>query len=508
MATNGEVNITVLDGGGSIVVPGANVQLVIGCCSSGTANQIFATTQISSLVSSNGYGPGVQASALSLAAGGVVLFMKPTQNAAGTSTAVSFTGSGTSVITVTLDGTVGAFDDANFVFKVVHTGTKTIGTGIVLFQLSADAGRTYGPVIALAAAATTYAIPNTGVTLNFAAGTLIGGDIAKFTTTAPSWNTAGIQTALVAFGASAYAIAGVGTMHVVGGSVSTSGAFRGAAGADATAIQGYLDTLVTQFSYNRLILSARDSLTPTAFGGTGETDATWTGVITADFLSVSAKRICACGGYYNTQSQISTAELGAPRHRRPLAWSLAARQVTIPSQRHAGRVRDGSLSFIVIDSVNDPKDGFNYHDDFLAPTLDVARFTSARMRKGLPGYYIVNPKLMSPAGSDFDILPKGLVMDVACTVVHQVGQQEINDDLRTTSAGTLYPPDAITIQNRILSKLKDATVAKSMCSAVGVVVDQTNNVQNTSTVNIAVTVQGKAYVLQEDVTIGFGSVPA
>lgn len=505
MATNGEVNITVLDGGGSIVVPGANVQLVIGCCSSGTANQIFATTQISSLVSSNGYGPGVEAAALSLAAGGVVLFMKPTQNAPGTSTAVTFTGTGTIVTTVTLDGTVGAFDDYNVMLKIITGGTR--GTAGITFQLSLDAGRTFGPTIALGTAIT-YAIANTGITLNFAAGTFVAGDYLRFTTTAPSWNVAGIQTALVAFGNSAYAIAGVGTMHVVGGSSSTSGAFRGAAGSDATAIQGYLDTLVTGFSYNRLILSARDALAPTAWGGSGETDATWTGVITTDYSAVSAKRICANGGYYNTQSQIPTAIAGAPKYRRPLAWSLAARQVAIPSQRHAGRVRDGSLSFIVIDPVNDPKDGFVYHDDFATPTLDVARFTSARMRKGLPGYYIVNPKLMSPAGSDFDILPKGLVMDVACTVVHQTGQQEINDDLRTTSAGTLYPPDAITIQNRILSKLKDATVAKSMCSAVGVVVDQTNNVQNTSTVNIAVTVQGKAYVLQEDVTIGFGSVPA
>lgn len=504
MATNGEVNITVLDGGGSIVVPGSNVQLVIGCCSGGTANQVFATTQIASLVSSNGYGPGVEAAALSLAAGGVVAFIKATQNAAGTSTAVTFTGTGSSVITVTLDGTVGAFDDYNVVFTCVNGGTR--GTTGITFTISLDAGRTTGPVIALGTA-TTYAIPNTGITLNFAAGTLVAGDFAKFTTTAPSWNTAGIQSALNAFASSAYASAGVGTMHVVGGSVSTSGAFRGAAGADATAIEGFLDTLVTQFSYNRLILSARDSLAPTAFGGSGETDATWTGVITADYAAVSAKRICACGGYYNTQSQISNPAAGLPRYRRPLAWSLAARQVTIPPQRHAGRVRDGALSFIAVDPVNDPKDGFNYHDDFLSPTLDIARFTSARQRKGLPGYFITNPKLMSPAGSDFDILPKGLVMDVACTVTHQIGQQSINDDLRTTSTGTLYPPDAIAIQSGLNSGLFNAMTAKSMCSAVGAVVDQTNNVQQTSNVNIAVTVQGKAYVLQETVTIGFGTVP-
>ena len=48
------------------------------------------------------------------------------------------------------------------------------------------------------------------------------------------------------------------------------------------------------------------------------------------------------------------------------------------------------------------------------------------------------------------------------------------------------------------------------CGAPGasVAVDMTNNVQATQTVNIAVTIQSRGYVLQENVSIGFGNAAA
>jgi hypothetical protein len=502
MATSGEATITVLDGGGSVVVPGSRVQLVIGCSSAGVANQITAVSQINALTTAVGVGPGPEASALALAAGGVAVFVKATQNAAGTSTAVVFTGTGSSVITVTLDGTVGAFDDYNVQYKCVNGGTR--GTTGVTFQISLDAGRSFGPVIALLTG-TTYAIPSTGITLNFAAGTMVANDVAKFSTAAPSWNTAGIQSALNAFAASGYANSGVGSIHVVGASSGAGGQSNGASGANATSIKGFLDTLVVGFSYNRLILSARDAATPTAWGGAGETESTWLTAVSLDYSGVSTKRVGAGLGYYNMQSQISNSAAGAPKYRRPLAWAWAARLVAIPPQRHAGRVRDGSLSFIVVDPTNDPNDGFVYHDESITQVAE-SRFSTARTRRGLQGYYMSTDNLMAPTGSDFALRPRGSVMDIACTIVHQVGTLQINSDLRTTSTGTLYPPDAAAIATEINKALQDNMVSVGMITAAKAVVDLTNNVQATSTVNITVTIQSKAYVLQENITIGFGLV--
>jgi Protein of unknown function (DUF2586)/Ubiquitin-activating enzyme E1 FCCH domain len=567
MATSGDVNITILDNAGTVVVPGSNVQVVIGCCSGGVTNQVYATTNPNTLVNTSGYGPAVEAAAITCAAGGVVIFIKvatataglvtgstvstiavtgasttspivittasntlatgqvvtlaavggqtgangtfvitvlsPTTFSLNGSTSVSswtsggtvqpkgqsFFGTGTSIITVT--GT--PYDD-NYIKFLCTTG-GTIGSAGIQFQISLDAGRNYGPVLALGTA-NTYAIPNTGVTLNFAAGTLVALDYLTFSTTAPTWNTAGLAAALTALQASQYAVVGFGSTHIVGVM----------SGANSGTVETDLDTLATGDIYTRCIVEARDASPPIQWGGTAETETTWMAAIETDYSAVGAKRICSNGGYYNTQSPIPNSAAGTPAYRRPLAWALAARQVTIPPQRHAGRVKDGALSQIIVDPTNDPKDGFIYHDERLNPGLDAARFSSATTRIGKPGFFIKNPNLMSPLGSDFTILPLGLVMDVTCSIVHQTGEEEINDDLRLNPNGTLYKNDALALQTTIGSEINSQQLATSEISGYAVVVDQTNNVLQTETVNIAVTIESRGYVLQENVTIAYGQL--
>jgi hypothetical protein len=166
-------------------------------------------------------------------------------------------------------------------------------------------------------------------------------------------------------------------------------------------------------------------------------------------------------------------------------------------------VRDGALANVVIDPTTDPIDGFVYHDERLNPSLDGARFASARTRVGLPGFYNVNPNLLSPLGSVFTILPLGNVMDVACSIVHQVGQQEINSDIRLNANGTIFENEALAIETEILGAINAQMTATSEISSATVTVDRTNNVLATSIVKIAVTIVARGYILEEDVTIGF-----
>lgn len=580
MTTTGDVNITLLDGSaGAVVVPASQVQLVMGCSSSGSAAQIVATRSLTTLSSSFGYGPLVEAAGLIVQAGGTVLAMKTTQNAAGyvrgsdaspltvtgasnatpivittaantlvdgqvvtvadvggntaangtwvinqlttttfelvgsignsawTSggtvqpTGVGLIGTGTSVPTVTLDGTIGAFDDYYVKIVVVHGGTR--GTAGITFKVSLDAGRNYGPVIALGTA-TSYAIPNTGVTWALAAGTLVAGDVITCGTVAPAWATSGISACIAVFQASQYAVTGIGSTHVVGP----------CSGANASTIAGYFDTLATGYIFGRVKLDVRDASPPILYGGTAEADATWAAAIISDFSAVSAKRALGGAGFYNMPTAFPAGAgggyAGAPRYRRPLTWAEAARQVQIPPQRHSGRVKDGSLSPIVVDPTNDPLDGFNYHDERLNPSLDIltggsGRFCSARTRVGLPGFYIVNPLLLSPLGSDFTFWPYGAVMDVACSIVHQVGQQTINDDVRLNTNGTIYENEARAIEADMTGALNDQMTSTGMISSAVAVVTRTNNVQTTKTVIVTVTITARGYVLQEDVSIGFAN---
>ncbi len=204
-------------------------------------------------------------------------------------------------------------------------------------------------------------------------------------------------------------------------------------------------------------------------------------------------------------SAFPVAAAGTPRMRRNLAWALAARQVAIKPQTHAGRVSDGALAQIIIDPTNDPADGFNYHDDFNAPALEVARFTSARKRKRKPGFFIKNPNLMSPAGSVFKLLPHGNVMDIGCSLVDQLYTDLINSDVKLNRNGTIDEKTAQNAEGVVDRSLDANMLAKSMISDFTNTIDRTNNVQQTSTVNFATTLYARGYILEIDGSIGFGT---
>jgi hypothetical protein len=484
----GDVSITINDGGAAaILVPGSTVQVVLGTCSAGTATQIIATQNPNTLTSNLGYGKLPEAAALTCLAGGTVLAIKCTSNAPGASTAVVSTATGTSIVTVSV-GT--AYDDYLVQMTVVTGGT--IGTTGIVIKLSLDGGKNYGPEISIGTAVT-YAITNTGLTLAFAAGTMVAGDYHRFSTTAPHWNAAGLQAALVALTASPYALAGWGSLHVAG-AMSAS---------DAASLQTYLTTMQTGFLYTRALVDVRDAIIPIAWGGAGETEAVWLASIATAFSATDAKRICANAGHYNMPSAFPTSVCGAPRYRRSLAWAIAARAVTIPPQRHAGRVRDGSLSNITVDPITDPTDGFVYHDARITSGLQVARFSGARTRVGKQGFYNTNPNLMSATGSVFTILPLGNIMDIACSIIHQVGQDVINSDIRLNANGTIYENEAKAIEIDLLGAINVNMTSNSMISSATVVVNRTTNIAVTSTVVVTVTIVARGYILEETVTVGF-----
>lgn len=410
---------------------------------------------------------------------------------------------GTSILYFT-----GTATDRYFVQVKIVTG-GTIGTAGIVFQVSYDAGRNYGPQIALGTA-TTYALSDsnldTGLTLHFGSGTLTAGDTARCSTVAPAPSVAGIQSAIAAL--QAYSnLSGTqwGSMHIA----------AILQGSDATSIETTLDGLATNnFVYTRTICEVRDASPPAVWGGTGESGATWSAAILSDFASITARRVSPSAGYYNMPAAFPTYLAGTPSYRHSLGYAYAARECVIPAQRHAGRVRDGSLSQIVVNPNSDPGDGFVYWDSASGPTLDyflpggAGRFTTARTRQSLSGYYISNPLTLAPVGSDFTLMPRGLVMDVACAIAHSTLEQFVNADLQTAPNGTLLDKDADTVRMAVGGALTANMVNVGMISGFVVAVDQTNNIIVTSTLVVNITILGVGYILQETVTIAYATAIA
>lgn len=504
-----DVTITIEDNSSSasVAIDGAKVQVHIGALLTGigetaAVNQIVAASQPSTLRTAFVAGKLLESAGLVANAGGIVLAIGCPVTTTGTATSVVSTvpGGSTSVVTVTLDGTNGAFDDYNV--EMVVTNGGTIGVTGIRFKLSLDAGRNYGAEISLGTA-TDYDIPSTGVTLNFAAGTLVADDYFRFSTTAPLTNSAGLQAAVDAFAASDYATAGVGVLKIC----------QPVSGTLANTVQGWLGGspdgaggLAVDHAYTRVLVDSADATNPTAWGGAGQTESSWMAAIAASYASTDAKRVLAGAGYYNTPSVYQTQACGLPSPRRCAAWSIAARQVAIPISRLASRVIDGALATASKDSVNDPLDGFVYHDEALTPGLAAARFATLRTWKGKRGWFVDQPYLMAQAGSDFSLLPFGLLVDEACRIVYAEGLNLVNDDLQANANGTLPDDVRVSLENSMAQVIKDQMVNPGLLSGVTVGIDPLHNVVNTGSVPFNVSLNKNAYVF--DVTINIGFAPA
>lgn len=507
MPSGGNVNITISDGGSaSIIIPGSSVQLVIGCSSAGAVGQVVATRNATTLLTNLGQGPLVEAAALSCLAGGTVIAIKAATSTPGSASAVTTTAGGTSVVTVT-----GTPVDTYYV-KVLFLTAGTIGTAGIAFQLSLDAGRNYGPVLNLGVAVV-YVVGNTGVTLNLAAGSILAGQTCTFGTTEPTWNTAGIQAALTAFQGSQYAVVGVGSTHIVGA----------CNGSTASTIQGYLDTLALGYVYTRSYVSTRDASPQTAYGGTGETEQAWMASLQTDYSATAARRICPGAAYWNMPTAYpNPASTGAPALRRSASWAAAARTVTVPPQRHIGRVKDGALTSVIVNPLLDPVDGFVYHDERINPGLDYVinsgtggRFMSLMTRTGLPGVYVTNPLTAAPLGSDFFMMMLGSVMDIFATIIHTVGQQVVDDDVRINANGTIDERDARAIEALLANSVNAIMFSQKMISqpvqggpsalaaGASVIVDRTNNVKSTSNVNVSGQIIARGYVLTISASLSY-----
>lgn len=492
MTVSGDVEITIQDGAaGTVVVPASQVQVVIGACSGGTANVCVASRDPNALATAVGYGPSVDQAAMSIAAGATVIHVKSATTTPGAASAVIATGAGTSVVTVT-----GAPFDA-YLVKVVCTNAGTIATTGIRIKISLDAGRTYGPEIALGTAVT-YAMTGTGLTLNFAAGTFLLGSTHTFGCTEPLTSDASVLAALLALEASPYSLSGWGSLRICGPRN----------GASAALIQGYLDTLVATKTWSSAIIEVRDNALPAAYGGAGETDATWSAAVALDYSAVSAKRVASVAGNYNMSSKYPVACAGTPRLRRNGAFALACRAVTIKPQTHHGRVSDGSLAQIIVDPTNDPSDGFNYHDEHNSPSLDVARFVSFRRRKGKGGYFVVQPRTMAPVGSIF-AKPQGLplrnVMDIGCSLLNQLHDDNINSDIKLNPNGTIDEIAAQGIEIVVRRGLTVGMFDTNMISGFAYTIDRAQNVRVSDVVKWSCTFFARGYILEIDGTVGFGT---
>lgn len=160
MATSGEVNLEIADNSaGAISLPANDVQVVLGCSSSGTADVVLATRQPATLKDTFGYGPLPQAAAMTLQAGGTVLAVRVATVVAG-SVAKKATKSVTNA-TVATPSVITTSDAHGLVTGDVVTISAVGGTTTV-----------NGTFVVTVLTSTTFSVPVAGVGVYTSGGTV------------------------------------------------------------------------------------------------------------------------------------------------------------------------------------------------------------------------------------------------------------------------------------------------------------------------------------------------
>lgn len=466
------VTITELDGALGILPPSAGrLFALVGVSSSGPLNTPATYARIKDLVADLGVGPLVEAAAHSIEKyGRPVVVVRTGQTNAGDYGAIDDAGvTGTSVVTA---AATEPLDDYEVIFQVVSGGT--IGVAGITLRYSLDGGRTFSPVTALGTA-DSFAISGTGVEVDFAAGTLVAADAFSFRTTAPRWDLTELADGLEALKNTAAAWE---LVQVVGD-------------CDGDALDA-IDLKITGMAqvgkYHAFIASFR-------MPDEGESEASYLSAFAGEFGSKATVHGAVCAGASRFPSSVS-----GRRFRRPVAFTYAAREASVSEEVNVADINLGTLPGSIRDRLGNPEE----HDEAVNPGLDDARAVTLRTWDGVAGVYVTRPRLLSPEGSDFHLLPHRRVLNLAAAALRGYFLRRLNKPVRVDKvSGFILEEDAREIESGANAALRSVLLAKPKASASQFVLSRTDNLLSTKTLTGQARVTPLAYPEFIELDLGF-----
>lgn len=479
--TQPAVNITELDGQLGVLPPSAGRLLaLVGAAVSAVlpVNTPAAFGRIKDLQAALVRGPLLEAAAHELEQyGRPVVVVRTEATVAGDAGAVDFEGTGTSVITI--DATDEPEDDYEVYFEVITGGT--IGTAGITFRVSLDGGRTLSAELALGTL-TTYPIPDpagglSGVTLLFAAGTLVAGDTAAARTTAPQWNGTDLAAALDALKVATHNWEGV---EIVGA----------LDGANFDVVEGKITGMAAAGKNHWWIGNCR---TP----NDGESEATYLAAMSTVFASKASKHGSLCFGACKVISSVS-----GLNYRRPVALIAGAREASLSEEIDSADINLGPLPCSIRDANGNPDE----HDETANPGADDARFYVLRTWEGYQGVYVNRPRLFSVTGSDFELVPHRRVMNIARDVLRNYFTRRLNKPIRIDKAtGYILEAEALEIEKGATAALRSALTQKPKASEAVFVLSRSDNILSTKTLTGDARIVPLGYPEIADLSLAFSN---
>lgn len=352
----------------------------------------------------------------------------------------------------TIDNTTHPNDDYEVFVRFVSGGTR--GVAGITYQWSLDNGRTLSPLTALGTA-TSIVIPGSGgVKIDLSAGTLVAGDTLKFPTVAPRWNGTELGSALDALIASAVQWE---IVHVVGT-------------VDADAFDVVELKITGAMALGKEHAWAGNTRMPVG----AESEANYLASLSGALGSKATRHGDFCAGACKLTSSVS-----GRKYRRPIAFAVVAREASVSEEINTADINLGPLVGV---SIRDSNGNPDEHDESLNPGLDDARFTVLRTVEGIAGVYVNRPRLYSPEGSDFQLMPHRRVLNLAHAAWRTYFMRRLNKPVRVSATtGFILEADALEIEAGALAVARGVLLAKPKASGVLFSLSRTDNLLSTKT---------------------------
>lgn len=464
-------SLTIKDGAFGAGGAAGDACALVGACPAGTPGTVYTFNDIPTLRSTlGGSGPTagdtVEAAAYILAVSQRPVIIVPvdpsTDGVVGT---VTLTGTGPDP-GVGFTGT--PLDGYAIRVKITLGGARGTARARIAYDGDNPDGPTWSDEFVTAATYATGPLAGTGLTLTFAVGTYVVGDIYAATCTGPKYSASDMTTALAALAlneATWRFVMAVGEASSVANSA-----------ARASAMDTFLTTAEGAARYAWGLLQCSD-----------DTDAN----ILAGFSSFSSKRVAIAAGFATITSQIS-----GRGFIRGAAWAAAAFAQRLKISQDIGELAEGALPFVTALA----------RDERKTPGLDVGGFLTLRTHVGYKGAYVNNPKIMAPAGSDYELIQYRAVMDLGCAEGRASALYYLNKALATNADFKVAEIEAVAIEARVQAALSQALVAPGHATNASAVVDRTVNLITTKKLKVKLRIRPKGYVKDIEMEIGFDNV--
>jgi hypothetical protein len=457
------VSITKSDGNTGVTSSAPDgILAIIGPSSAGTKNVAGGYSKKAVIRTEFGYGKLPEVSAwIADLVGKPQVLVRCEDTTAGAYGTATETNVGTSVITAAGTEPLDDFD-----FKIEFTTGGTRGTPGIIYRYTVN-GVTSG-LIALGTD-TSIAIPNTGVGVSLAAGTILTGQTYAAKTTAPKMTNADLVLALEALRISTLTFEAI----LLVGPVDATMVATAAAWKTARALEGRYYSIVCNTVHRdpgTQTFAQYKTAMDTAFGASADIDTV------------------VCYDAFDTVSVFD-----GRTYRRDTAMAVAARGMGISIGRDCAEVAIGPLAGV---SILDTKGAPKYHDENAYPGADDSRFTTLRTIDGFIGTYITNPKLLSPPGSDYVFWQHSRCMNRAASITKQLLTKELSKGVRkvkkkvgATEISVIEEGEAARIEQLISAELRKAL--NGQVTGVGLTLSRTDDLSS----NAGATINGELWLV-------------